>query len=279
MGLILISVVVLFALGFVAATVLSVASKVLYVQEDPRVEAITEALPGANCGGCGYAGCEGYAAAVVSDPSVPPNKCCAGGPEVATKVAELSGKAMGESEPLVAFRRCDRIGGEVIEKFNYKGVPSCAAAKLVQEGPYACRFACIGLGDCVRACPFNAMSLVNNIVYIDPVACTSCGTCVRTCPNNILELVPQRSRVMVFCSSQDKAKDVSSVCKAGCISCMKCVKKCPAKAISIQDNRIHIDHIACLAYGDECKEICVAECPRKILRCLGDNTAEKLVAA
>jgi Na+-translocating ferredoxin:NAD+ oxidoreductase subunit B len=269
MDLIVTPVIVLTVMGFVAALLLSASSKILYVEEDPRVEAISDALPGANCGGCGYAGCEGYAVAVLYDPDIPPDKCCAGGAEVSQQVAKLSGKAMGDSEPQVAFRRCDRIGGDVQQKFEYFGVPTCRAAKMVQDGPYACKYACLGLGDCVRACPFNAMSLKNGIVYIDLDACTACGTCTRVCPNSILELVPKRSRVMVFCSSQDKAKQVSSVCEVGCISCMKCVKKCPAKAISIKDNRVHIDHQICLDYGDECEEACVANCPRKILRCLG----------
>jgi len=274
MELIIQSIIVLLALGFVASAILSAASKLLYVEEDPRVEAVSEALPGANCGGCGYAGCDGYAAAVIADPNVAPNLCCAGGPDVAAQVAELSGKAMGDAEPQVAFRRCDRIGGNVEEKFEYQGVLTCKAAKMLQDGPFACKYACLGYGDCVRACPFNAMSLVNRIVYVDPDACTACGTCVRSCPNSILELVPKRSRVMVFCSSQDKAKEVTSVCEVGCISCMKCVKKCPADAISMKDNRIHIDHEKCLAYGDSCEEACVAACPRKILRCLGSCAAD-----
>lgn len=279
MDLIVTSIVVLFLLGLVASAVLAAASKLLYVEEDPRVEAVVGALPGANCGGCGYAGCEGYAVAVINDPSVPPNKCCAGGSEVSEQVAALSGKAAGESDPMVAFRRCDRVGGQVKEKFIYQGVPTCRAAKLVKDGPYACHYACLGFGDCVRACPFNAMTLVNGLVYVDPSACTACGTCVRTCPNAILELVPKRSRVMIFCSSQDKAKEVTAVCEVGCISCQKCIKKCPAKAISIEDNRIKIDHAVCLAYGPECQEICVAECPRHILRCLGVGEAAAKQAA
>jgi Na+-translocating ferredoxin:NAD+ oxidoreductase subunit B len=274
MDLIIISIIVLTALGLVASALLAASSKLLYVEEDPRVEAVTDALPGANCGGCGFAGCEGYAVAVLYDPAIPPNKCCAGGAEVSEKVAQLSGKAMGDSEPLVAFRRCDRIGGNVQQKFEYHGVPTCRAAAMVQDGPYACKFSCLGLGDCVRACPFNAMNLRNGMVYIDPDACTACGTCTRVCPNSILQLVPRRSRVMVFCSSQDKGKEVSSVCEVGCISCMKCVKKCPANAISIKDNRTHIDHQLCLDYGPECEEACVASCPRKILRCLGQCAPE-----
>lgn len=277
--MIVVSVLVLFGLGFVAAAILAVASKVLYVEEDPRVEAVTEVLPGANCGGCGFAGCESYAAAVVSDPSIPPNMCCAGGASTATKVAELTGKAMGDSEPQVAFRRCLKTEGQVKTLFEYHGVPSCAAAKLVANGPDACAYSCLGFGDCVRACPFGAMWIEDRLVHIDPEKCTACGTCVRTCPNGILELVPQRARVMVFCSSKDKAKQVKEVCEVGCISCMSCVKKCPAKAVTMEDNRIIIDHKACLEYGPSCEEVCAGKCPRNILRCLKPSEAKSEEAA
>ncbi|NLW81560.1 MAG: Fe-S cluster domain-containing protein [Desulfovibrionales bacterium] len=262
------SVLSLFGLGFVSAGILSVASKFLAVEEDPRIEVVAEALPGANCGGCGFAGCESYAAAVINDPNVAPNKCCAGGPDVAARVAELTGKAAGAADPMVAFRRCVKVEGNVAKKFEYFGIKSCAAAKLIQDGPDTCKFSCLGFGDCVRACPFDAMWVENGLVHIAPAKCTSCGTCVRTCPNAILELIPRRSRVMVFCSSQDKGKAVKDVCDAGCISCGACIKKCPAQAITMVDERIHIDHKACLAYGPSCGEACVEKCPRNILRCL-----------
>lgn len=262
------SVITLLSLGFISAGILAIASKALYVEEDPRVEVVTEALPGANCGGCGYAGCESYAAAVINDPSVAPNKCCAGGPDVATRVAELTGKAAGDADPLVAFRRCVKVEGNVRKKFEYAGIMSCAAAKLVHGGPDNCNFSCIGFGDCVNACPFDAMWIEDDMVHISPAKCTSCGTCVRTCPNSILELIPRRARVMVFCSSQDKGKAVKDVCDAGCISCGMCIKKCPAQCIELIDDRIVIDHQACLAYGPSCEEVCVEKCPRSILRCL-----------
>jgi Na+-translocating ferredoxin:NAD+ oxidoreductase subunit B len=269
MDLIVTSIVVLASLGLVASALLAASSKLLYVEEDPRVDAVTEALPGANCGGCGYAGCEGYAVAVLYNPDVAPNKCCAGGPEVTEKVAQLSGKAAGESERLVAFRRCDRVAGNVKQKFAYEGIQTCRAAKMVGDGPYACSYSCYGFGDCMRACPFNGMRIRNGMVYTNPGLCTACGSCVRACPNSVLELIPEDARVMVFCSSRDKAKDVAAVCEVGCISCSKCVKKCPAQAISIKDNRIHIDHRMCREYGKACGEVCVVSCPRKILRCLG----------
>jgi electron transport complex protein RnfB len=265
------SVVSLFGLGFVSASVLSVASKLLAVEEDPRLEVVVDALPGANCGGCGFAGCEAYAAAVINDPNTAPNKCCAGGPDVAKRIAELTGKAAGDADPMVAFRRCVKVEGKVAKKFEYFGIMSCAAAKMVQDGPDACKYSCLGFGDCVRACPFDAMWIEGDLVHISPEKCTSCGTCVRICPNSILELIPRRSRVMVFCSSQDKGKAVKDVCEAGCISCGACIKKCPAQAITLVDERIHIDHKACLAYGPSCGEACVEKCPRDILRCLNPD--------
>lgn len=266
------SIITLFSLGFVSAAILAIASKLLYVEEDPRIEVVTEALPGANCGGCGFAGCESYAIAVLNDPNVPPNKCCAGGPDVATRVGELAGKAAGDADPMVAFRRCVKVEGKVAKKFDYSGFVSCAAAKLVQNGPDACAYSCIGFGDCVRACPFDAMWVEDNLVRISPEKCTSCGTCVRACPNSILELIPRRARVMVFCSTQDKGKAVKDVCEAGCISCGACIKKCPAKCVRQENGRIIIDQRVCLEYGPSCEEVCVSSCPRNILRCLSPST-------
>ncbi|NCC24126.1 MAG: Fe-S cluster domain-containing protein [Deltaproteobacteria bacterium] len=269
------SVLTLFGLGFVAASILAIASKALYVEEDPRVEVVLDALPGANCGGCGFAGCEAYAIAVLNDPDVPPNKCCACSPDAVARVASLTGKAAGDAEPKVAFRRCVKIEGKVARKFEYAGIMSCAAAKMILDGPDACKYSCLGFGDCVRACPFDAMWIEDGLVHIAPAKCTSCGTCVRTCPNSILELIPKRARVMVFCSSQDKGKAVKDVCEAGCISCGACIKKCPAECITMIDERIHIDHKACLAFGPSCQEVCVEKCPRNILRCLSPESSTK----
>ena len=262
------SVLSLLALGFICAVVLSAASRVFYVEEDPRVEAICEALPGANCGGCGYAGCEAYAIAVITDALVAADLCCAGGAEVSISVSELSGKAAGSSDPQISFRRCVKDEGKVQKKYGYEGVISCASAKLLQDGPDDCKYSCIGYGDCVRACPFDAMYIENNLVVIDPDKCTACGVCIKTCPNDVLEMTPRRARVQVICSTKDKLKAVMNVCEAGCINCLKCVKACPAKVISQVDGKIQIDQDNCLAYGPDCAEVCVDVCPRDILRLL-----------
>lgn len=265
-SIMLTSVLSLLALGFIAAVVLSVASRVFYVEEDPRVAAVSEALPGANCGGCGFAGCDAYAAAVIQDPSVSAGLCCAGGPDVAAKVGELSGKAAGGADPQISFRRCVKDQGKVAKKYDYQGLSSCAASAQLEDGPDACRFSCLGFGDCVKVCNFNAMYIENDLVRIDPDKCVACGACVGVCPNHILEMIPRRARVQVFCSTKDKMKDVMNVCEAGCINCGKCIKKCPATAISNPDGRIQIDQAVCLAYGPDCEEACVEACPRNILR-------------
>lgn len=263
------SILMLFVLGLVAAVLLGVSSKLLAVEEDSRVEAVVEALPGANCGGCGYAGCENYAIAVVNDPNVPANLCVAGGEDTGVNVGNLTGKTVAATEPQISFRRCEKIEGKVAVRFQYEGMPSCAAAALLGsgQGTDQCAYSCLGHGDCVKVCLFNALYLRDGLVRVNPARCTGCGMCTKACPRNILEIIPRRARVVICCSTQNKGKAVTEICKAGCIQCMRCVKACPAKAISVINNNMHIDQKMCLSYGEECGEACVATCPRHILRC------------
>lgn len=260
------SVITLLGLGLVTASVLAVASRVFYVEEDPRVEAVLEVLPGANCGGCGYAGCEGYATAVVNDPDIPANRCCAGGELTSIAVGELTGKTVAASEPQRSFRRCDKVSGKVLSRYAYQGVPSCAAAALLFDGSDSCSYSCLGLGDCVEMCPFDALHIENGLTHVDLAKCTGCGVCINACPRNTLELIPVRARVAVMCSTKEKLKAVMEVCEVGCINCGKCVKACPAHAISQETGRIEIDQKKCLSYGPDCNEACVTACPRNIMR-------------
>ncbi len=264
------SILVLFILGLVAAALLGVSSRLLAVEEDPRVEAVVAVLPGANCGGCGFAGCENYAQAVVTDPNVPANLCVAGGAETGVNVGNLTGKTVAAMEPQISFRRCEKVEGKVAVRFTYQGMPSCAAAALLAsgQGTDQCAHSCLGHGDCVKVCPFDALSVRGGLVRINPARCTGCGLCTKACPRSILEIVPRRARVMMACSTKDKGKTVTEICKAGCIQCGRCIKSCPAGAVSAVDNNIHIDQKICLSYGDECGMACVAACPRHILRCL-----------
>lgn len=260
------SVLTLLGLGLVAATVLAVASRVFYVEEDPRVEAVVDALPGANCGGCGYAGCEGYAIAVVNDPAIAANLCVAGGAETSIAVGELTGKTVTASEPLLSFRRCDKVAGNVGLRYEYQGMPSCAAATLLTGGVDVCSWSCLGYGDCVQVCPFDAMTVENRMVRVNAKKCTGCGLCIKACPRNSLELIPNRARVAVFCATREKLREVMDICETGCINCGKCIKSCPAHAVSSINDRIEIDQKRCLAYGPECAEACVDACPRNIMR-------------
>ena len=254
------------ALGLLAGVALALAAVRCKVEVNPKIEAVKHALMGANCGGCAYPGCEAYAEALVNDPAVPPDLCRPGGPEVALAVARITGKALGSAQPVIAVRRCVKDEGQVAAGLEYSGIKTCLAASLAHGGPAACRYACIGLGDCVASCPFGAMHLEGGLVRIDPAACTGCGNCVRACPKAVLELNPRAARVLIHCTSRDKGKEVTEVCQAGCISCGMCVKKCPAQAVRLEAGRIVIDQEKCLAYGPACEEISATSCPRSILR-------------
>lgn len=245
---------------------LALAAHKFAVEANPKIEAVLHVLAGAQCGGCGYPGCEGYAIAVVNDPEVPPNLCFPGKEAVAAKVAEITGKKMTAVEDMIAVVRCSRVEGRVSHKHEYIGFASCTAANLGFGGPSACQYACIGLGECAAVCPFDAITMVEGFPVIDPDKCVSCGTCVKTCPKRVIELMTLKARVHVPCSSKDLGKKVREVCEVGCISCQMCVKKCPAEAISYTDGLITIDHPKCIAYGPSCEEVCVAKCPRKIMR-------------
>lgn len=245
---------------------LALAAHKFAVESDPLIEEVLESLAGAQCGGCGYPGCEGYAIAVVNDPDVPPNLCYPGKEKVAERVAELTGKKMAEMEDMIALVRCSRQEGRVSHKHEYIGFASCTAANLGFGGPSACNYACIGLGECAQACPFDAISMVDSFPVVNPDKCVSCGTCVKTCPKQVIVLQSLKARVYVPCSTKDLGKNVKKVCEVGCISCQICVKKCPAEAVSLENGLIQIDQEKCLAYGPECQEVCVEKCPRDIFR-------------
>ena len=271
-----VAVIFLLGLGLVSASVLAVASKVLAVDEDPRVEMVTEALPGANCGGCGFASCEAYAIAMVTDPSVPTTKCVVGPDTLPNTLAELTGKASGAVVKKIAVRHCTKKEGNVQRRYQYTGYTSCASAATFGNGFDACSYSCLGLGDCVRECPFDSMAIVNELVVIYSETCTGCGKCIEVCPRDVLTLAPIAKRVEIICSTQDKPKDVMAVCGVGCISCSKCIKACPADAIAFDHkHRIRIDHEKCIAYGESCGEACVIACPRKILRSKSDDFLAK----
>jgi H+/Na+-translocating ferredoxin:NAD+ oxidoreductase subunit B len=230
--------------GGVCGLALAYAARRFAVKVDPKIAAVRACLPGANCGACGYAGCESYAEAVVNDPAVPPGKCAPGKQVVADKVAAITGKAAGEASTVISFLRCSRNDGNVKKKHAYVGVDSCQAASIAFGGPYECTFACVGYGDCEVACPFHAIHMKDNMPVIDPEACTGCGVCVKTCPKQVLQLMPKDAPCYVPCSNKDSGKAVTNVCSAGCIHCMACTRKAK-DVVNMVNDRIEVDYEKC----------------------------------
>ena len=245
---------------------LAIAAHKFAVEKNPKVEEVMEVLPQAQCGGCGYAGCEGYARAVVENPDVPPNLCFPGKEAVGNKVAKITGKEMAKRENSIARLRCDRQDGHVSHKHYYIGFDSCAAANLAYGGPSKCQYACIGMGDCARACPFKAIEMRDGMPFIHADRCVGCGKCAKTCPKQVIEIMPADAKVYVPCSSKGFGKEVKDVCEVGCIGCKACVRACPAGAVSVVDNLVHIDTHKCLSFEGNCAQACIEKCPRKIFR-------------
>lgn len=245
-------------MAFLFAALLAFADRRLKVVIDPRIEAINEGLPQANCGACGFPGCMGYATALV-EKGAAPDRCAPGGQAAAEKIAAVLGRSGG---PLV--RRIARVhcrGGEDVtaRKGVYDGIPSCRAAALVSGGDKVCHYGCLGYGDCAAACTFQAITMgADGLPRIDEAACTGCGQCLRVCPKQILELHPAQQNVLVFCRSHDTPKVSRALCRHACIGCGICARACPAGAVEIQENLAVIRNPA--AVGADC-QAGLAKCP------------------
>ena len=252
--------------GLFFGIALAGAARRFHVPVNPMVEEVRDNLPSANCGACGFAGCQVYAEKVVEDENVSPMLCTPGGKDVAIDISRLTGKTMGEVKEVVAMLRCS--GGDAVARnqAEYAGIETCLAANLAFGGAKACKYGCLGLGDCVRVCQFDAMKInAAGIVEIDYQNCTGCGICLEVCPKDCLISYPRSYRVALTCQAKGRGKAVAGNCTVGCVQCMACIKECPAKAISIVDGILDIDHKACLAYGPGCEEICITVCPTDII--------------
>jgi electron transport complex protein RnfB len=253
---------VLAALGVVFGIALAIVASRFVVKVDPKVEQVRETLPGANCGACGFAGCMGYAEAVVGNPDVAANLCAPGKSAVAEKVAEITGKKAEKVEPKIARVFCQ--GGTSLSqrKFIYTGVQDCTAAVLAAGGDKSCEYGCLGYGTCMRVCPFDAITMsADNLPIISPEKCTACGKCVAACPKQVIELAQSSKAVVISCHSRDKGIDVKKKCQVGCIACGICVRTCPVDAIKIDNNLARIDHNKCIVCG-----LCVKKCPTNAIR-------------
>lgn len=259
-------------LGLLFGFALAAVAIRFQVPVNPVVEQVRDKLPSANCGACGFAGCQVYAEAVVEKPEVPPNLCAPGRGTVAQAVASLTHKDVGSIVDRLVVMRCHGTSAYARQEAEYAGVETCSAAVLVFGGPKACKNGCLGLGDCVKVCPFDALHLGGRgIVEVNTDKCTGCGLCVSTCPKELFQLYPRDRRIELSCVAKDKGSVVRSTCMVGCILCRKCVSKCPAGAITWDGRTILIDHEKCQAYGPSCNEACVDICPSTILHRLGQS--------
>jgi len=255
-------------LGLLLGVGLGYASKIFEVEEDPRLKAVIEALPGANCGGCGYPGCSGMGNAIVRGEALP-SGCPVGNEDTVKNISAIMGLEVSMATKMVAFVKCNGDCEEAISLYPYEGFTDCnATAQMADGGPKSCNYGCLGGGSCVRACPFDAIDIVNGIAQINRDKCVACGACVPVCPKNLIELVPYESNVLVACNSNDPGKVVNSHCNVGCISCKICERACEYDAI-------HIDNFLAKVDYDKCTNcnVCVSKCPKNTI-IMADPTLE-----
>lgn len=265
---ILIAMGILGGLGLIFGLILAIASRVFHVETDPRLDQLNEALPGANCGGCGYAGCGGYAQAVLEG-KAKIGLCASGGDEAAQAMAQIMGVKAEKVTRKVAivrcsgYRRTDEKGKETGLKLKgeYEGIHDCVAAtKVAGRGPTICKFACLGFGNCVKACKYDAIHIVDGIARVDFDKCVGCMSCAAACPRNLIVPVEDGHDVVVICSSHAKGAVTVRGCTTGCVGCGVCIKICPQGAITMDKNLAKIDYSKCDGCG-----LCANACPKHMI--------------
>ena len=248
------------ALGLVLGSLLAIASKIFAVEKDEKAEAIAEVLPGANCGSCGYAGCNVYASAI-SKEGAKINACSPGGQNVADAIAEIMGVSSEAVEEKCAVVLCNGTEENAADKYGYEGMQDCTAAAALQGGGHkACSYGCLGYGNCMNVCSNNAIRIENGIAVVDLDKCGGCGECAEACPKKLIKIVPKNVKYIVKCNSCDRGADMKSKCSVGCIGCKICEKNCPTEAIKVENNKAVIDYSKCINCG-----ICAQKCPKKII--------------
>ena len=252
----LLSVGLVAGIGLLIGLILSIASIVMAVPKDEKAEKLLNALPGANCGACGYSGCSGYADALAKG-KAEIGLCAPGGLSCAKELSSIMGVETGSMEKKVAAVRCMGSCDNTSNKAEYSGIKSCAAAIKIGGGLTSCSFGCLGFGDCESVCPYDAIRVCNGVAIVDNDKCRACSMCVKECPRGLISLVPYKNSAVVRCSNRDKGALTRKVCTAGCIGCKKCEKGCPVGAVKVTDFCASIDPELCTGCG-----VCADNCPQ-----------------
>ena len=255
---ILYAVLALGGLGILFGVVLGLADKKFAVEVDERVSAVRAAVAGANCGACGYAGCDAYSEAVVRG-DAKANACTPGGAKTVKAIAAIMGVNAEAQEPMVARVRCQGTCERVTTRYEYSGVPSCRAVSGIAGGPNACEFGCVGFGECLSVCAFGAIKIVDGIAVIDDDVCTGCGMCVDVCPRNIITMLPKDQTVVVMCRNEATGKRAVLQCKTACVGCKRCEKACDSESIKVVKGVAIIDETTCTRCG-ACIPVCPMHC-------------------
>lgn len=253
---ILLAILIVSGIGLVIGIVLAIASIVMAVPTNEKVDAVRNELPGANCGACGYSGCRAYAKAIVAG-EAEVNLCPVGGKDVAVKLGEIMGVEAGDVEQKIAVVRCLGSKDNTERRFKYQGAQNCRSATNLVGNLSSCVYGCMGLGDCMKVCPYGAIEVCNGVARVISENCRGCGICTAACPKGLITLVPIKEQALVRCRNLHKGAMTRKDCNVGCIGCMKCVKVCEEGAIEVKNFHAKVDPKKCTACGK-----CVAACPR-----------------
>jgi RnfABCDGE-type electron transport complex B subunit len=256
MGTIILPAIIVAAVGLIFGIILTIASKLMFVPVDEKVAAISEALPGANCGACGFAGCDDYATALGENPELETTLCPVGGAAVAAEIASIMGVEAGDVDPQVAMVMCNGNMEATKQIMEADRIHTCKSAKMFYGGNWACSYGCLGIGDCLSVCNYDAIRIINGVAKIDREKCVGCKACTKVCPNHLIDMASKKKLVHVACKSQAKGVITRKSCTNGCIGCMKCQKACKFEAVKIENNLAKIDLDACKNCG-----LCAKECP------------------
>lgn len=248
------------AMGLIFGGLLGIASKIFKIEQDERLPLVIEALPGANCGGCGYAGCAQFASAVLEG-TAKTSGCPVGGEQTAKNISQILGVQADTFEKKAAFVLCAGCGDVSKTKFDYQGEQDCFSVSKMSGGQKACNYGCLGYGSCMDVCNFGAIQIIDNLAIIDDEKCTACGMCVNICPKKVIKIISKKDKYIVKCQNQEKGVIVKGQCSVGCIGCKICEKNCPTNAVTVNDFLATVDKDLCIACG-----ICAEKCPKKIIK-------------